>query len=99
MRGSKGPWRDGRERRHRRSETHLAAERGDLELVQLLVEAGADPNALDHKRKTEEVLFLELPPGAQPVSEHGLREAVLGTVDWQERRRWDGLRAQWTRWG
>jgi hypothetical protein len=28
------------------------------------------------------------------------REAVLGTVDWQEqRRRWDGLRAQWTRWG
>jgi hypothetical protein len=69
--------RDGRERRHRRSETHLAAERGDLE-----------------------VLVLELPPGAQPVSEHGLREAVLGTVDWQEqRRRWDGLRAQWTRWG
>ena len=48
----------------------------------------------------EEVLFLELPPGAQPVSERGLREAVLGTVDWQEqRRRWDGLRAQSTRWG
>ncbi len=33
------------------------------------------------------------------VSERGLREAVLGTVDWQEqRRRWDGLRARWTRW-
>lgn len=41
----------------------------------------------------EEILFLELPPGAQPVSERGLREAVLGTVDWQEqRRRWEGLR-------
>ena len=43
----------------------------------------------------EEILFLELPPGAQPVSERGLREAVLGTIDWQEqRRRWAGLRAQ-----
>jgi hypothetical protein len=43
----------------------------------------------------EEILFLELPPGAQPVSELGLREAVLGTIDWQEqRRRWEGLRAQ-----
>jgi len=42
----------------------------------------------------EEILFLELPPGAQPVSERGLREAVLGTIDWQEqRRRWEGLRA------
>jgi hypothetical protein len=26
----------------------------------------------------EEILFLELPPGAQPLSERGLREAVLG---------------------
>lgn len=43
----------------------------------------------------EEILFLELPPGAQPVSERGLREAVLGTIDWQEqRRRWEELRAQ-----
>ena len=43
----------------------------------------------------EEILFLELPPGAQPVSERGLREAVLGTVDWQEqRRRWEGLRRE-----
>lgn len=41
----------------------------------------------------EEILFLELPPGAQPVSERGLREAVLGTIDWQEqRRRWEGLK-------
>jgi len=31
---------------------------------------------------------------AQPVSERGLREAVLGTIDWQEqRRRWEGLKA------
>jgi hypothetical protein len=42
----------------------------------------------------EEVLFLELPPGAQPVSERGLCEAVLGTIDWQEqRRRREKLRA------
>ena len=42
----------------------------------------------------EEILFLELPPGAQPLSERGLREALLGTIDWQEqRRRWEGLRA------
>lgn len=38
---------------------HLAAERGDLELVQLLVEAGADPNALDHKRKTPRALAFD----------------------------------------
>jgi len=43
----------------------------------------------------EEILFLELPPGAQPVSERSHREAVLGTIDWQEqRRRWEGLRAR-----
>ena len=42
----------------------------------------------------EEILFLELPPGAQPVSERGLREALLGTIDWQEqRRRWEGVKA------
>src|SRR5690606_41640701 len=35
----------------------------------------------------EEILFLELPPGAQPVSERGLRQAVPGTIDWQEQRR------------
>jgi hypothetical protein len=45
----------------------------------------------------EEILFLELPPGAQPVSERGLREAVLGTIDWQEqRRRWEGLKGRLT---
>jgi hypothetical protein len=43
----------------------------------------------------EEILFLELPPGAQPVSERGLREALLGTIDWQEqRRRWEGLKGR-----
>ena len=43
----------------------------------------------------EEILFLELPPGAQPMSERGLREAVLGTIDWQEqRRRWEGLKGR-----
>ncbi|XXF81224.1 hypothetical protein P2318_16130 [Myxococcaceae bacterium GXIMD 01537] len=42
----------------------------------------------------EELLCLELPPGAEPVSERGLREAVLGTVDREEqRRRWEELRA------
>jgi len=35
----------------------------------------------------------ELPPGSQPVSERGLREAVLGTIDCQQqRRRWERLR-------
>jgi hypothetical protein len=29
----------------------------------------------------QEILFPELPPGAQPLSERGLREAVLGTLD------------------
>jgi hypothetical protein len=43
----------------------------------------------------QRILFFELPPGAQPVNERGLREAVLGTVDWQEqRRRWDGLKRE-----
>jgi hypothetical protein len=28
------------------------------------------------------------------VSERGLREAVVGTIDWQEQRqRWEGLKA------
>jgi hypothetical protein len=41
----------------------------------------------------EQIFFLELPPGAQPVSERGLREALLGTIDWEEqRRRWEGLK-------
>ncbi len=42
----------------------------------------------------EDILVLEIPPGAQPVSELGLREEVLGTIDGQEqRRRWEGLKA------
>lgn len=44
----------------------------------------------------EDILFLEVPPGAQPVSERGLREALLDTLDWQEqRRRWEALRDTW----
>jgi len=32
-------------------------------------------------------------PGTQPVSKRGLRETVLGTVDWWEQRwRWEGWR-------
>jgi len=43
----------------------------------------------------EEILFLELPPGVQPVSARGLREAVLGTIDWQkQRRRWEGRKGR-----
>lgn len=41
----------------------------------------------------EEILFLELPAGAQPVSERALREALCRPVDWRERRRaWEELR-------
>lgn len=37
----------------------------------------------------EEILFLEVPPGAQPVSERAVRDSVLKSLDWQEqRRRW-----------
>ncbi|MBK8482437.1 MAG: hypothetical protein IPL40_14940 [Proteobacteria bacterium] len=39
-----------------------------------------------------EILFLEVPPGAQPVSERRLRDAVLDSLDWgEQRRRWDQL--------
>jgi hypothetical protein len=42
----------------------------------------------------EEILFLELPPGAQPVSERALREALCRSVDWREQRRaWEGIKA------
>ena len=42
----------------------------------------------------EEILFLEVPPGRQPITEHALRDALLTTLDWREqRRRWDALRA------
>lgn len=67
---------------------HLAAERGDLALVKVLVEAGANPNALDGKRKSPRALaydrgedeavrrFLEpitrLPPPPAPSQPRGL---------------------------
>lgn len=42
----------------------------------------------------EEILFLELPAGAQPVSERALREALCRSVEWREQRRvWEGLKA------
>lgn len=46
----------------------------------------------------EDILFLEVPPGAQPVSARSLREVLLGTLERQEqRRRWDKLREQFDR--
>lgn len=40
----------------------------------------------------EELLFLEVLPGAQTISEHALR-AVLRATDWiEQRRRWAALR-------
>jgi len=42
----------------------------------------------------EEILFLEVPPGRQPITEHARRDALLTTLDWREqRRRWNALRA------
>lgn len=42
----------------------------------------------------EEILFLELPAGAQPVRERTLREALCRSVDWREQRRaWKGPKA------
>ncbi len=36
-----------------------------------------------------EILFLEVPPGEQPLSERRLRDTVLKSLDWREqRRRW-----------
>lgn len=41
----------------------------------------------------EEILHLEVAPGAQPVSERALRDHVLKTLDWAEqRRRWASIR-------
>jgi len=41
----------------------------------------------------EEILFLEVLPGVQPISERGLREKVLRSLDWiEQRRHWSGLR-------
>ena len=37
----------------------------------------------------EEILFLEIAPGAQPISERALRDGVLRTLDWvEQKRRW-----------
>ncbi len=36
-----------------------------------------------------EILFLEVPPGEQPISERRLRDTVLKSLDWREqRKRW-----------
>jgi hypothetical protein len=41
----------------------------------------------------EEILLIEVPPGAQPISERALRDAVLKSLDWlEQRRRWWALR-------
>lgn len=43
----------------------------------------------------EEILFLEVAPGAQPISERALRDGVLKSLDWLEQRRvWKKLRAR-----
>jgi len=48
--------------------------------------------AAEHERLTTHLL--ELPAGAQPVSERALREALCRSVDWREQRRvWEGLKA------
>ena len=41
----------------------------------------------------EEILFIEVPPGAQPISERALRDGVLKSLDWiEQRRRWAAIR-------
>jgi hypothetical protein len=45
----------------------------------------------------EEILHLEVAPGAQPISERALRDDVLKTLCWPEqRRRWAALRRAWS---
>jgi hypothetical protein len=45
-----------------------------------------------------EILHLEVPPGAQPISERALRAEVLRSLDWNEQRRaWETLTTAWTR--
>ena len=45
----------------------------------------------------EEILFLEVAPGAQPISERALRDGVLKSLDWlEQRRRWAELRGGWS---
>ena len=39
-----------------------------------------------------EILFLEVPPGEQPISERRLRDTVLKSLDWcEQRRRWAAI--------
>jgi hypothetical protein len=46
----------------------------------------------------EEILFLEIAPGAQPISERALRDGVLRSLNWIEQRRaWDTLRSSFAR--
>jgi hypothetical protein len=41
----------------------------------------------------EEILHIEVAPGAQPVSERALRDEVLKSLDWlEQRRRWAAIR-------
>jgi hypothetical protein len=41
----------------------------------------------------EEILHLEVAPGAQPISERALRDRVLKTIDWlEQRQRWCEIR-------
>jgi hypothetical protein len=45
-----------------------------------------------------EILFLEAPPGEQPISERALRDGVLRTLDWgEQRRRWREIGARTAR--
>ena len=46
--------------------------------------------------EVQEEILLELPPGAQPLSERGLREAVLGTIEQEQRQRWEGLKREFS---
>jgi hypothetical protein len=42
----------------------------------------------------EEILFLEVPPGKQLISERALRDAILKSLDWSVQRAcWEKLRA------
>jgi hypothetical protein len=42
-----------------------------------------------------EILFLECPPGEQPISERRLRDTVLKSLDWREQRTaWDRVRTK-----
>lgn len=41
----------------------------------------------------EEILFLEVASGAQPISERALRDGVLKSLDWlEQRRRWGQIK-------